>query len=77
MIKNHVLLIFREGGREERNIYQLPPTCDLGICPNQGSNPQPFGVLDGAPTDWATQPGQGVAILILGIYRMEIKIYIH
>ena len=45
----------REGGREgEREIGQLPlihtrtrdPTCNLGLCPDWGLNPQPFGVWD-------------------------------
>ena len=27
------------------------------MCPDQGSNPQPFGVWDDAPTNWATRPG--------------------
>ena len=26
------------------------------MCPNRGLNPQPFGVWDNAPTDWATWP---------------------
>ena len=65
------LLIFRRGdyrGREGVmwDIDQLPPicapngigTCDLGICPDWESNPQPFGVQDDAPTSWAMQPGQ-------------------
>ena len=49
---------FREDERE-RNIYQLPTVCapnedwthNLGMCPMQGSNPQPFGVWDDAPTN--------------------------
>ena len=43
----------------ERNINLLPPvcaltgdkTCNLGVCPQWESNPQPFGVQDNAPTD--------------------------
>ena len=52
------------GGMErerERNIYQLlligSPTGDetrnLGICPDWGLNPQPFGVWDYTPTNLA------------------------
>ena len=57
----------REGRREReretlisgRNIDQLPPiyaltrdqTCNLGMCPDQGSNLQPSGVQDIAPTN--------------------------
>ena len=62
---------FRERGREretlmwERNISQLPPihtptrngTRNLGMCPDQEWNPQPFGIWDNAQTSWATQPG--------------------
>ena len=43
----------------ERNTDQLPPvytltgdrTCNLGLCPDRGSNSQPFGVRDNAPTN--------------------------
>ena len=57
----------REEERErQRNIYWLPPirtpTVDhirnLGMCPDQKSNPQPFGVWDHTPTKWATWPGK-------------------
>ena len=52
-----------------RNIRQLPPICtqtgdgtrNLGMCPDQESNPQSFGVRDDAPTKWAT--GQGSLFL--------------
>ena len=53
----------RRGGEREWNINvrgnlnQLSPICILGICPDWGSNPKPFGVWDGAPTNWANQPG--------------------
>ena len=55
----------RETSTRERNICQLPSvctltmgqTCNLGMCPDWESNPQPFGVGDNAPTNWATQPG--------------------
>ena len=32
-------------------------TRNLGMCPDQESNPQPFGVWDDAPTNLATWPG--------------------
>ena len=59
------LLILERKGDRERNINRLPPTgtrnrdqtCNLGMCPVQGWNPQPFGVWDGAPTNGATRPG--------------------
>ena len=62
--------ILREREREtwmwERNINRLPaisgPTRDgtqnLGVCPDQESNLQPFGIWDTAPTNWAARPGQ-------------------
>ena len=33
------------------------PTCNPGMCPDWGSNPQLFGVWDNAPSNWATWPG--------------------
>ena len=30
----------------------------LGMCPDQESNPQPFGIQDNAPTNWTNWPGQ-------------------
>ena len=55
----------REPVMWERNIDWLPPiraptrdwTWNLGMCPDQESNPQPFGVQDDTPTNRATQPG--------------------
>ena len=49
----------RERERDVRNINQLPPvcaltgdgTCNLGMCPDSGLSPQPFGVWDNAPTN--------------------------
>ena len=32
-------------------------TCNLDMCPEWGSNPQPFDVWDSFPTNWATWPG--------------------
>ena len=60
-----MLIDFRETEREretsiwERNIHLLPPihsltkdwTRNLGMCPDQESNPQPFGVQDDASTN--------------------------
>ena len=58
------LIDFREGKRtreKERNIDWLPLvrpdqywTCNLGMCPDQASNLQPFGLQDDVPTKWAT-----------------------
>ena len=49
----------RETSMWKRNINCLPPihtptgdrTYDLSMCPDQGSNPQPFGPRDDAPTN--------------------------
>ena len=49
----------RERNTDVRNINQLPPvhaptgnqTCNLGLCPDQRWNPQPFGVQDHTPTN--------------------------
>ena len=47
----------------ERNISSLPPVLGptgdhtLGMCPGWESHPQPFGVWNNAPTNWATWPG--------------------
>ena len=51
----------------ERNIDWLLPTHattgdwthNLGMCPDQESNPQHFGVQDDAPTNWATPAREG------------------
>ena len=32
--------------------------CNLGMCPDQESKPQPFDAREDAPINWATQPGQ-------------------
>ena len=56
----------RETSMWERNINWLPPvytltrdrTHNLGVCPDQELNPQPFGVWEDAPTNWATWPEQ-------------------
>ena len=56
----------RETSMWEWNIDLLPyshtcpnwdGTCNLGMCPDQGWNPQPFGVWDDAPTNCTTWPG--------------------
>ena len=59
-LATHILKQERERGASvfERNIDLLPPTHaptgdqthSPGVCPDQGSNPQPFGVQDDAPT---------------------------
>ena len=72
-IPEDIFTDFREEERQrerkkhqyKRNTDWLPPTCDqtrdqtpnLGMCPNRGSNPQPFSVWDNAPNDYATWPG--------------------
>ena len=53
----------KKGGEREK--HQLVASCmcsedwacNLGTLPDWELNLQPFGVWDGAPTDWATQPG--------------------
>ena len=55
----------------ERNMVQLSPVCtltrdqtrNLGLCPDPGSNPKPFSVLDDASTNCPTQPGPGLRSL--------------
>ena len=66
----------REWEREilmlERNIDLLPPICsptwdwtyDLGMCPDQGLNPQPFGEQYKAPTNWSTCSGLFLFLLV-------------
>ena len=55
-------------------------TYNLGMCPNQGLNPQPFGVRDIAPTNWATPARAGGkflrAISSYGTCKSEWAIYI-
>ena len=53
-------ILERGEGRVERNIdmreeHRLVASC---MSPDQGSNPEPFGVWDGAPTE---PPGQGLS----------------
>ena len=38
-------------------------TCNLGTCPDRGSNPQPFAVQDDASTNGATRPGLEVCLV--------------
>ena len=60
-----MFLLISERERE-RGKHQFSPacsptrdlTCNLGMCPDQESNLQPFGIWDNAPTNWATWPGQ-------------------
>ena len=71
-----ICLLILEGERREKyrcetNINRLPPictltgnrTCHLGVCPDWGSNPQPFGALDGTPVRWATHSGPDYFLL--------------
>ena len=77
-----ILIDFRERGRagrkRERNIDWLPlvrapargPSCNLGMCFDQESKPQPFTVQDSIPANWATlaragSPSWLVSIIIL------------
>lgn len=58
--------MFRKKKRKgnERNVDQLLSICaptraqihNLGICPDQESNPQLFGLWDDAPTNQTTRP---------------------
>ena len=73
-----LLILEREEGRKrERNIDRLPlictltrdRTCGLGTCLDWGSNQQPFGVQDDAPTNGATQLGEMKAFLLLFLLR--------
>ena len=55
----------REISMCEKNVNQSPlqraptedRTCNLGMCPDQESNPQPFGVQNDATAKWATLAG--------------------
>ena len=62
------LAILRERGKKKHQWVNQPPpirtpagdrTSNPGMCPDQGSNLQPFGAQDDSPNNWATQPGQG------------------
>ena len=39
-------------------------TCNLGMCPDWESNPQPFSVWDDIPINWTTQSGHLCTFLI-------------
>ena len=41
-------------GEKHRTHSTRDQTFNLGMCPDQESNPRPFSVWDYAPTDWAT-----------------------
>ena len=43
--------------RERDRDIDLFASC---TCPDQGLNPQPFGVQDDVITNWDTQPGQAL-----------------
>ena len=57
-----LLILGREREKHESTASCMPPprnqTCNLGVCPNQKSNPQPFGGQGDTSTNRATQPGQ-------------------
>ena len=83
------LLIFSAGGRgrerereKETNIDRPPlthtPTKDrspnLGMCPDQESNPQPLGLQDYAPSNWAVL-ARAIQLLLMGlktVVRMKL-----
>ena len=56
----------------QRNIHRLPPVRaptrdeihNLGMCPDRGSNPPPFGAWSNTPTNRATWPGRTTVIFI-------------
>ena len=61
---------FRKGARKrnidvEREHWSVPPIHTMtrsrthirGMCCDWGSNPQPLGIWDNTPTNWATQSG--------------------
>ena len=76
---------WKEGGRgekdRERNMDSLLPvhaltrnwTHNLGMCPDQELNLQPFGVQDNAPTNSATWPGQLLVFLMLKGLRTQFS----
>ena len=78
---------FRERGRErerERNTNQLPPVCsptrewtpNLGMFDQQSkSNPQPFGVRNDSPTNWATDHGRSATFLRPVIVNNTVPIF--
>ena len=61
----------------ERNIDGMPPalaltedqTHNLGMCRDQGWNPQTFGVRHGAPTHGATRPGPCKPLLVTSLHK--------
>ena len=58
------MILDREEGREREKHWSVAScrspdqrgTRSLGVCPDHGPNPQPFGVWDDALTNWATWP---------------------
>ena len=80
----------RERERERQNIdvkekHWLVASCthpdqesnlgyNLGLCPNLGLNPQPFGVWNKAPTNWAL--GQGSNNLVFNDYAYCLKLWV-
>ena len=44
------------------------------MCPDRGSNPQPFGVRDNGPTNWATWPGlKSICSCVFNQYVQYVK----
>ena len=79
---------FRNRGRKRnidvRNIDQLPPTqapsgdwtCNLGMCSDRKLNPQPFGVQDGTPSNWATWPGLILSFFLSFFFFLRFYLFI-
>ena len=72
----------RESSMWERNIVQLPSICtltrhwthNLGMCPGQESNLQPFGGWDNTLNNWATRPWEKPLVWVIFL-RFQILIY--
>ena len=48
-------------------------TCDLSMCPDQELYPQPFGIWNNAPTNWATLTRGLLFFFKTVLLRLEIK----
>ena len=51
-------------------------TCNLSMCPDQGSNPQDFGTQDDAPTNWAIWPGLGPFFKLFS-YTWVLRVFLY